>query len=481
MNNVSSPSSAYKAMAEKWELIHDLLGGTSRMREAGRTWLPMETREEALAYENRLERSYLYGALSDTINKIVSKPFARPVVVRGTIPPALEGVVNDPSMRGLNLTQFARELFNDAVIHGCAHILIDFPRVGEGLSLAEERAEEVRPYLVRVSPPDLIGWRSDRQMGGRERLTEVRIKEYRTESDDAWGDKEVECVRVVRESEWQLWERIGDREDWQMIDEGTHTFGAVPIVSMYIDPTGFMTANPPFQDLAWLNLAHWQSLSDQRNILRFARMPLLYQFGISEEEIEGEITIGPSQLIRSINPDAKMGYVEHGGRAIESGDKDLRNLEAQMEVMGLQPLISKTGGATATGRALDESRTHSNIQAWIRALENTLLEALAAAGEWSGVELSDDVAVDVFSDFGLTLKAEQDIRVLVDMRKANLITHKTFLEEIKRRGLLSDAVDVSVEIEMIEEESIEQAGALEGFLAGDEQQEGTLGEATKSD
>ncbi len=468
--NVNEPSSSYKAMAERWSLIHDLLGGTARMREAGKSWLPMETREEALAYENRLERSYLYGALSDTIDKIVARPFTRQVIVRGNLPPVLEGVVDDPSMQGLDFTQFSRELFHDAVVHGIAHILIDFPRVGEGLSLAEEKADEVRPYLVRVSAPDLIGWRSERRHGGRERLTEVRIREYRTESDGEWGDKETERVRVLRESEWQLWERVGQRDEWQMIDEGTHTFGAIPLVSLYIDPTGYMTADPPFDDLAWLNLAHWQSLSDQRNILRFARMPLLYQFGVSEEEIESEITIGPSQLIRSVNPDAKMGYVEHGGRAIESGDKDLRNLEAQMEVMGLQPLISKTGGATATGRALDESRTHSNIQAWIRGLENTLLEALAIAGRWSGVELPEDVAVDVFSDFGLTLKAEQDIRVLVDMRKSSLITHRTFLDEVKRRGLLSDAVDVGIEIEMVEEEGVERGAALEGFLETEDEQ-----------
>ena len=463
MNNVNEPSSSYKAMAEKWGLLHDLLGGTSAMRAAGKSRLPIETREEEQAYENRLQRSYLYGALADTIDKIVSKPFSRPAIVRGNVPDALKEVVEDPAMKGLDLTQFARELFADAVTHGVAHVLVDFPSVAGGLSMADEKAEGVRPYFVRVSPPDMIGWRSSRQAGGRERLTEVRLREYRTESDGGWGDTQVERVRVLREDEWQLWQKIG--EEWLMVEEGTHTYGGIPIVSLYLDPTGFMTADPPFEDLAWLNLAHWQSLSDQRNILRFARMPLLYQFGISEEEIESEITIGPSQLIRSINPDAKMGYVEHGGRAIESGDKDLRNLEAQMEVMGLQPLISKTGGATATGRALDESRTHSNIQAWIRALEDTLGEALAVAGRWMGVELPDDVAVDVFSDFGLTMKAEQDIRALVDMRKSNLITHKTFLEEVKRRGLLSDTVDVDIEIEMVDEEATAQAGALETFLS----------------
>ena len=452
-SKVNDPSLAYQAMAERWELIHDLLGGTARMREVGKTRLPMEPREEARAYENRLDRSYLYGALSDTLDKIVSKPFARPVSVRGALPEQLEELIKDATLRGQDLTQFARDLFTDAVTHGLSHVLVDFPRVGEGLSLAEEREGEVRPFLVRISPPDLIGWRSERSNGGRERLTQVRIMERRLVPDGPFGDREVEYVRVLDEESWQLWERAEDGDDFHMVDEGTHTFGAVPLVTCYIDATNFMTAVPPLEDLAWLNLAHWQSLSDQRNILRFARMPLLYQFGVSDEEVEAEITIGPSQLIRSVNPDAKMGYVEHTGAAIGAGERDLRALEAQMEVMGLQPLIEKTGGATATGRALDESRTHSNIQAWIRSLEDCLLECLTFALRWVGQETPDDLSIDVFSDFGVTLKAEQDIKSLIQMRASGLLTHKTFLDEVKRRGLLSDAVDVEAEIEAVEEEA----------------------------
>ena len=220
MSNVNEPSLAYKAMSERWELLHDLIGGTARMREAGKTWLPMEPREEALAYENRLERSYLYGALSDTIDKIVSKPFSRPTIVRGELPDAMQAIVDDPSMQGLDFTQFSREVFADAALHGMAHILVDFPRVGEGLSLAEERAEEVRPYFVHVSPPDLIGWRSERQTGGRERLTEIRIREYRTEADGAWGDKQTERVRVLRDTEWQLW--VSLTKNWKPRLQSVH-------------------------------------------------------------------------------------------------------------------------------------------------------------------------------------------------------------------------------------------------------------------
>ena len=448
-NAVNEPNGAYKEMAERWELIHDLLGGTKRMREAGKIWLPAEPREEALAYENRLERTFLYGALADTIDKIASKPFSRPVQTRNA--DALQAVVEDPCMKGLDMTQFARELFLDAAVHGVAHILVDYPKVGEGLSLADEREAEARPYFVRIAPPDLIGWRSERLTGGRERLTQIRVREYRSEPDGEYGDREVKRVRVLNDDTFEVWEQDED-QDWLRVDEGHHSFGRIPLVTLYFDHESFMVARPPFEDLAWLNLAHWQSNSDQRNILRFARMPLLYQFGVSEEEIDSEITIGPSQLIRSTNPDAKMGYVEHGGKAIETGDKDLRNLEAQMEVMGLQPLIQKTGGATATGRALDEARTHSNIQSWIRATEGALLEALATAGEWVNVELPDDAAVDIFSDFGLTMKAEQDIKALIDMRKASLISARTFLDEVKRRGLLSDAIDVDAEIALTVDE-----------------------------
>tara|TARA_Y100000310_G_scaffold323143_1_gene383115 strand:- start:822 stop:2195 length:1374 start_codon:yes stop_codon:yes gene_type:complete len=454
MPNVSEPSLAYKEMAQRWSLIHDLLGGTPRMREAGKTRLPMEPREAALAYENRLERSYLYGALSDTIDKVVSKPFSRPVMTSEELPDALRSVADDPSLQGLNLTQFSRELFADAVTHGLSHVLVDYPRVGEGLSLAEERQAAVRPYFVRISPPDLIGWSSERRVGGREELTEVRIRESRVEARGDYTEEVVERVRVITADTWQTWQREGGKDSWVLMEEGTHTFGAVPLVTLYLEPTGFMTATPPFEDLAWLNLAHWQSLSDQRNILRFARMPLLYQFGISEEEMDGELTIGPAQLLRSTNPDAKMGYVEHSGHAIEAGDRDLRNLEAQMEVLGLQPLIQKTGGATATGRALDESRMHSNIHAWVRALENVLLEAFISAGEWMGLEIPDEFSVDVFSDFGLTLKAEQDVRALLDMRNAGLLTHRTFLEEVKRRGLLSDSVDLEAEVALTEDEGV---------------------------
>jgi hypothetical protein len=179
---------------------------------------------------------------------------------------------------------------------------------------------------------------------------------------------------------------------------------------------------------------------------------LLFAAGFSEEEMEEGLTIGPNQLIRSTNADAKVSYVEHNGHAIQSGQEDLDKLEDRMKVLGLQPLMQRSGNQTATGRALDESRTHTAIQAWIRALENTLRQAFEIAAKWVKLELPEDFALDINNDFGLSERATDDIKSLIEMRNTSQISGETFLREVKRRGLLSENVDIESELEAVESE-----------------------------
>jgi len=453
-DKVDTTGSEYEAMAEKWELLHALLGGTQQMRAEKEKWLAREPRESAEAYTNRLSRSFLYNAYGDTVDKLVSKPFSRPVVCQGTMTDRIDEIKDDMDMNGRDLTQFARDVFTAGVIYGCTHILIDFPQFSTTATLADERASGVRPVFIHVKPTQVIGWRTETATSGEDVLTQVRILETKVEPNGEYGDTEIEYIRVYTRVDWQLWRRNreNDEDEFQLIDEGTHSFGSIPLVTYYISRTGILTATPPLEDLAWMNLAHWQSMSDQRNILRFARVGLLFAAGFSDEEMEEGLTIGPNQLIRSTNESAKVTYVEHGGHAIDSGQQDLDKLEERMKVLGLQPITQRSGNQTATGRALDESRTHTAIQAWIRSLENTLLQAFEYASKWINLDLPEDFYIDINNDFGLSERAIADIKSLIEMRKTAQISAETFLREIKRRGLLSEAVDIDEELLAIEEE-----------------------------
>ena len=451
-DKVDITSAAYDSMAAKWELIRDLLGGTVAMRNAGEKWLPREPKESENAFDVRLSRSILYEAYSDTVGNVVSRPFSKPVTIQGELPEPLNQIALDVNQQGQTLTQFASEIFNTAVNYGLTHILVDYPRLQRELNLAEERQSGVRPRFIHVRPTQLIGWRAVKGFDGKVVLSQIRIKETQTEPVGQFGEEQVDYIRVYTPTTWELWRKTEDDDDYSLHESGEHTFGGVPLVTCYLNRTGFMTAGPTMESLAWMNLAHYQSMSDQRNILRYARVGMIFVSGLTEEETEKDMVIGPNRFFTSVNPDARMSYVEHSGAAIGAGRQDLQDLEARMEVLGLQPFMRRTGNQTATGQSIDDSRSNSSVQAWIRSLEQAIVTAYEYAAKWLNLKIPDDFTSDIFSDFGISVRNSQDIDSLLKIRLAGQISHGTYLREIKRRGVLSESVSIEDEITKVESE-----------------------------
>ena len=142
---VGEPIPAYEAMAEHWELIDDLIGGTLAMQMAGEKWLPKEPAEELARYTVRLNRSVLFGAYRDTVKDLASKPFAKPVTLQGNMPEKLADIAANVDGEGANITQFARQLLTTAINRGLTHVLVDYPNTANPedgtprkISLAEE-------------------------------------------------------------------------------------------------------------------------------------------------------------------------------------------------------------------------------------------------------------------------------------------------------------------------------------------------------
>jgi hypothetical protein len=214
-----------------------------------------------------------------------------------------------------------------------------------------------------------------------------------------------------------------------------------------------MEAEPPLEDLAYLNVSHWQSASDQRHILHIARVPILFGTAIDALDDEGKpVEIGPNRMITSSDPNGKLGYVEHGGTAIASGRQDLLDIEDRMRVMGLELHTQKqSGNATATGRAIDSAEQNSVVSAMAVSLEQALEQALGFMAQWD--KLGDTGGdVDVNTDFNAMLgERAQEITGLLNLRLAGEISSDAMLQEMKRRGFLSDDYDIEADKILIEE------------------------------
>ncbi len=225
-----------------------------------------------------------------------------------------------------------------------------------------------------------------------------------------------------------------------------------------------MQGAPPLAKIAELNVAHWQSSSDQRNILHVARVPILYMAGFNSDD---QIKIGSSEAVRSSSPDAKMSYVEHSGAAIDSGEKDLERLEFQMQTMGLQLLIPQPGGKTATGEMRDDAKENSPLAMMARALQDALEQAFGFMAEFKGVtwkKKNGGGSIVVNTDFGVQAGASTDAQMLLDAVNGGQIDKETFWLEWKRRGILSDSFDPAVTKARIAEEApVLDSGAGKGM------------------
>lgn len=417
------------------------------MRLAGERWLPREPGESHEAYGTRIGRSVLFNGLARTVQAMAGRPFVRPVVLGEAVPEPLRTWARDIDLMGRDLTVFARDVFRAALLDGVTHVLVDYPRLPDGLTLAEERALAARPYLVHVPAADVIGWRTERA-GGAERLVQLRLRECTAEPDGEWGERGVERIRVLEPGSYALYAEDQQRR-WQIVEAGATSLDAIPLVTIYAERTGLLTATPPLLDLAWLNLAHWQSASDQRHILHVARVPIL--FGRNLRVGAGELEIGPNRMIQGEGEGADLRYVEHSGAAIAAGRDDLSDLEARMAALGADLIAGRTGGAaavpTATQRAIEAAQHMGWQVALVRGLELGLGRALALMAEWAGLPapMPADGLVDISDETGTSVQADADVSALIELRRLGDLDRATLFHELKRRGVLAEAAAPAVE------------------------------------
>ena len=430
------------------------MGGTVAMREASPAhgFLPQEPGESDPSYANRLARTTLFNGYRKTVRDMTGKVFAQPIALGEDVPEKIKGYCENIDLAGRNLSTFAYDVFEDALsAPGVSYILAEMPPAIENATLADEIASGRRPYLVHIRAEDVIGWKSE-LVNGRETLTQLRIEEQATEPDpdNPFEDKEITQIRVLEPGKWQIWRKrdanAEQPEEWYLYQEGTSTLSHIPLSVVYLKRVEFMCGQPPLEDLAFTNLAHWQSQSDQRNILHVARVPILFGAGFDDT---AKVVIGAGTMSRSSDPAAKLSYVEHSGKAIAAGRDDLKDLELQMQVLGLQ-LLMPTPNKTATGEIRDDVKENSQLAMMAKALEDALEQALSDMAEYDGLGKDAGGSLIVNTDFGIAAGATADLDTLINAARANKITTETFLKELKRRGVLSDDLDIEQEIKGVE-------------------------------
>lgn len=491
-DSVETKSLAYQRMMANWPMVDALDGGTRAMRNAGELFLPREPKEDPAKWAKRRDRSWLFGAFKNTINEFSGMPFTRPTLVRGseTLPETLQRADRDIDRRGRTLTQFGATALREAIKRGVSFILAEFPSGATSLMRGARERLGVRPYLSHISPMDLFGFEEETVQGGAVRVASFRVHDVKVVKDGDFGQEEVDVVRrynlqytdgkpiefmdgMTFEERLSLrglpgtveWYEKGEEDDdYNLLDVGPYSFVGNPLTPIYTHRVGFWEGDPAALDLAEKNVEHWQVSSDQSNLLRVARVPILFRRGLSQEEIEAGFDIGPTVSVDSKSKDADMKYVEHSGLAIGAGRQNILDIEEQMEVLKLRPRMKQSGDPKATVAAIGEARGMSALETWALDTAQALRIAYGKMLQFElgpDAELSDEFQIEVeVNNLVIDEAASNRIKNLLEMRKLREIDRQTFLEEIRGIGGLSEESNVDTIIQRLEDEANAEAAAF---------------------
>ena len=467
--SVSTVSTVVQTMLTESQRVVDVDKGGPHMRKQGVKYLPQFPQETDDDYQARLQSSSLFNGVNKFVEDAAGKVFQQPVALKVQEDNPLTDLTDNVDLEGRDLSNFANDLFNAGMLRGISFVMVDAPRREGEVTRGQAEAMGLRPSMSYLPLDDVLGWKWE-NINNAPMLTQFRsYEEVEDPGRDEFSDETLLQIRVqdlvdgrvrvrlyrgtTTSSKGGLVNRTTGRVDgtgFELHDEYTTDQTEIMVAPFYTERTGYFTASSPLQDLTEVNLAHWRLQSDKASCLHKSLSPLLFlkNMGVNADET-GELVISSGYAFAANSDTADMSWVEISGTGIDKARVELKDLEFQMQALGLQLVISKSGGNTATGDAIDESKQNSRLTIYADNLQDTLETAMGWMADLAGYDSAD---TDVFVNKEYAALNHLSMDQVRDMYIQSVISKRTYIAEARRRGVLDEDVDADDEKDLIEEE-----------------------------
>ena len=417
-------------MEPGWLLIEQLLKGTRGIRQGHRKFLPQFPREADESYDVRLSKAVL-SPFYKRLELLLAGMLTRKPVRLTDVSDQVTEQLFDVDLQGNDLQTWLFTTARIALRYGHVGVLVDAPRAGEN----------GRPYWITISPRELLGWRTE-IIDGKQRLTMLRIAETVTVPDGKYGEKDVERVRVLTPGAYEIHEK-DEKGDYKIVDEGRTSLSEIPFAVAYANRTGVMESMPPLDDIAELNLQHYQVSSDLSNILSVSAIPLLAIYGFPQSA--EEISAGASEAL-ALPETARSEYIEPSGNSFDAQFKQLEQIENKINGLGLAAVLgAKLVGESAEAKRIDRSQGDSTMMVIAQQMQDLIDNCLRFHAQYLQQPVAGSSQVN--RDFMGQRLEPQEIQALLQLYTAGTITQDTLLTELANGDVLSEDFDIEEEVE----------------------------------
>lgn len=430
-----SQSTAYTVtisseIEQQWRISNDVFEGTHRMRKAKETYLPKFEEEDQQAYKQRLKKAVLKNVYKKTLTKAVGNLLKNGVTSNFPNEDNVDG-------KGTTLKAFAAKCGVRAAQQGIAYVIVDAPQGVDEMSLQLAEMFNVEPYFMIVNNLD---------------VTEIKytfigstvvpiLFEYRYILPDAEGDirKVFELVGDKNGYTFVHWriEKVVEDDNRQIIEEDYIDIPVLPIVAMYGSDTDDVFVNaPPYLDLAYYNIMHYQATSDAAIAHHVAATPMLLFKGsqATERDAKGnkktsKVKVSPWQAMSTTDPNADAKWVETSGASLTQHREWLKHIEDDMAELSLNFNL-ESPDATATANLLQAADNQSGIDFLKNEIERGMYNLITIASLFSST-VSSNPEFEINSIGGDSLTPEQR-QAIESLHDKGLISDEQYIEIINK-------------------------------------------------
>ena len=445
-------------MVKGWEIMKAVTNGTEYLRDNSEAFLPLEPREDYEAYLSRVNRAVFSPYTQRLIRAATGLIMRKPITLIGDSY-WTDVFAKDVDGCGSDLDEYARRVLICSLTYGQSHILVDYPAPTGALTLAEERAQNRRPYWIEIDPTNIYGWRLDREVNYGS-IIQVRIAEKAVVPSGEFGEQVFDQVRVIEPGKYRVYRKVSPKKDlinlednsysgnfdgpdnekdYELVDSGAFSLGEVPLVSVYSGKTDTLASKPPLLDIAYLNLAHFQRQADLIHSLHVASQPMLVLEGWDDQTKDMSISVNYAMATQ---PGNKVYYVEPASSAFEAQTNEIQELQLQMATLGISTLSQqKFVAESADARRLDRVDTNSMLSMVSLELEQKLQKVFNLSADYLGIEPPE---VKISRDFDIERLIGQDITALTSLFDQKVIDREEFRDILVQGEVLPTANETEV-------------------------------------
>jgi hypothetical protein len=262
-----------------YETIADALEGETAVKSKGVRYLPypaeceQETDKRYIAYRTR---ALYYNVCQPTRDALVGQIFLRPPMIE--LPEQLNPIVENTNGEGLSLSQLIKKAANYVLPFGRGGFLADFPTTNGPVTKGEIDKGIVRPVIRFFEPWAIRNWRVQQKGTIKKLIMLVLDEPY--EPIDSEDDFNVE-VRVRQRAyvlknnrcTCSVWEDGKKTADYVIKDYKGEPLDFIPFEFIGSENNDPDIDEPPFENLANLNIAHYRNSADYEESVYLVGQP----------------------------------------------------------------------------------------------------------------------------------------------------------------------------------------------------------------